>query len=134
MARISANLASEFYVASLLNRLEHTVTLTLGNTKEIDLLVSNSEGKKVSIDVKGLKNTTNWVVNPKLKRKDHFYVLVCYKNKFHQVDLSPEVFVIPSLEIDKLLTEWVGQPGVTGIKYSNVKNSKYKDAWHFLFK
>ena len=36
---INTNLASEFYVASLLFRLGYAVTITLGHTKEIDLIV-----------------------------------------------------------------------------------------------
>jgi hypothetical protein len=110
------------------------VTLTLGNTKEIDLLVSNEEGKKVSIDVKGLKNTTNWVINPKLKRKDHFFVLVCFKNKFLNLTAVPEVFVVPSLEIDKILESWAGRPDVHCVNYSKIRKTDYKDRWDLLFK
>jgi len=83
--RSSSNLAAEFYVASLLYRMGYTATLTLGHTKEIDIMVYDESAKRtVTIDVKGLKNTTNWVMPSERKlsvRPTHFYALVTFKNK-----------------------------------------------------
>lgn len=127
----NTNLASEFYIASLLFRLGYTVTITLGHTKEIDLIVANEDGKKISIDVKGLIGKTNWPIKPKLIRKDHFYVLVTYIDKFSDLKVVPEVFIIPSQEIKTFITEWENRQGVA---YKTLRNSKYKDAWDLLFK
>jgi len=44
----NTNLATEYCIASLLFRLGYNVTITLGHTKEIDLIVTNSAGKKIS--------------------------------------------------------------------------------------
>ena len=128
------NLASEFYIASQLYRLGYVAAITLGHTKEIDLLVAHPDGKIITIDVKGLKDTTNWPLQPKLKSKGHFYILVNYKNKLGDLSFYPEVFVIPSLEVDNLLSSWAGKPEVKCIEYKDIKNSKYKDAWELLFK
>ena len=128
------NLASEFYIASQLYRLGYVAAITLGHTKEIDLLVAHPNGKIITIDVKDLKDATNWSLQPKLKNKDHFYILVNYKNKLGDLSFHPEVFVIPSLEVDNLLSSWTGKPKVTCIEYKDVKNSRYKDAWELLFK
>jgi len=135
-SRQDANLPAEFYVASQLFRLGHTVTITLGHTKEIDLIVVHSDGRTITIDVKGLKNTTNWPINPKLEKEDHFFVLVSYLNKFGDLNIHPDVFVVPSLEIKSLLTPWSGKAHVKqkGVRYRDVKNSKYKNAWELLFK
>ena len=130
----NTNLASEFYVASQLYRLGYVATITLGHTKEIDLLVAHPDGRVITIDVKGLKNTTNWPLQPKLKSKAHFYILVNYKNKLGDLSFYPEVFVIPSLEVDNVLSPWAGKPEVTCVEYKNIRNSKYKDAWELLFK
>lgn len=131
----NTNLASEFYVASQLFRLGYVVTVTLGHTKEIDLIVAHPDGRTVTIDVKGLKNTTNWPLKPKLKNKDnHFYVLVSYHNKFGDLTSHPDVFVIPALEVETLLQPWSGKPDVTCVGYKDMKESKYKDAWDLLFK
>jgi hypothetical protein len=137
MARDKAentNLASEFYVASQLFRLGYVVTITLGHTKEIDLIVAHPDGRTITIDVKGLKNTTNWPLKPILKSKNHFYVLVSYRNKFGNLQSPPDVFIIPSLEVENMLTPWTGRPDVKCVGYRKIKNSKYKDGWHLLFK
>jgi len=129
----NTNLASEFFVASQLFRLGYNVTITLGHTKEIDLYVADSDGKVVTIDVKGLKNTTNWPVKFKQPKKNHYFVFVTYLNKFSELDIEPEVFVIPSVRMRKLIGQWAGNPDVTAVGYSRLKNSKYKNAWQLLF-
>lgn len=129
----NTNLASEFYVASQLLRLGYVVTVTLGHTKEIDLIVAHPDGRTITIDVKGLKNTTNWPLTPKLKRKDHFYVLVSYLNKFDDLNSQPDIFVIPSLEVENVLSLWSGRSDVKCVNYHGIKDSKYKNAWNKLF-
>jgi hypothetical protein len=127
----NTNLASEFYIASLLFRLGYSVTITLGHTKEIDLIVTNKNSKKISVDVKGLGGKTNWPIKPKLISEDHFYVLVTYLNKFRNLEVVPEVYIIPSLQVRDLITDWTTRSGIT---YKDLKNSRFKDAWHLLFK
>ncbi len=129
----NTNLAAEFYIASQLFRLGYVVTITLGHTKEIDLIVAHPDGRTCTIDVKGLKNTTNWPLNPKLKKKGHFFILVSYLNKFDQVDKMPDVFIVPSLRVGRLLTKWAGRPEVTCVGYNKLRNSNFKNAWHLLF-
>ena len=125
--------ASEFYVASQLSRLGYIVTLTSGQTKKIDLIVTHPDGRKITIDVKGLKNKTNWPIQLKYIREDHFFILVSYLSKFEYLSLSPEIFVIPSMQMKSLLGNWSGKPMVEAIGYSTVRNSKFKDAWNLLF-
>ena len=100
----STNLAAEFFVASQLHRLGYIVTLTLGNTKEVDLLVAHPDGRTITIDTKGLKNKTNLPITPKLIRSTHFFALVSYLNRFEDTEFQPEVFIVPSTEISKVLT------------------------------
>ena len=130
----NTNLAAEFYVASQLFRMGLTVTLTLGHTKEIDLMVAHPDGRTVTIDVKGLKNKTNWPIKPKLISKSHFFVLVSYINKFKNVEVQPEVFVVPSTQLKALLHGWSGRPDITAVGYTHVKGGRFKDAWPLLFK
>lgn len=138
----STNLAAEFFVASQLNRYGYTVTLTLGNTKEIDLIVANPNRKEdfVTVDVKGLKNKTNWPVARKRGRANHFFILVAYVDEFNNLARFPEVYVVPSLHMRKpLLGNWSSKKQhkmkQTCVGYSNIKkHRKYKDAWHLLFK
>lgn len=48
-----SNLAAEFHVASCLLRLGYLLSLTLGNTKEIDLRAHHPDGWTATIDAKG---------------------------------------------------------------------------------
>lgn len=73
---------------------------------------------------------TNWPLNLKLIREDHFYILVTHKDKFNDLNTIPEVYIIPSKEIGSLVTNWKNRSGVT---YKKLKNSKYKNAWDLLF-
>ena len=129
----TTNLAAEFFVASQLFRLGHTVTITLGNTKQVDLVVTHVDGRTVTIDTKGLKNTTNWPLTPKLIRDTHFYVLVSFRNRFSSLAQAPDVFVIPSTELHTVLEPWSNHPHVTCVDYYTVRKAAFKDAWHLLF-
>jgi hypothetical protein len=129
----ATNLASEFFVASQLIRLGCTVTITLGHTKEIDLLVERPDGETFTVDVKGLRNKTEWPLQPKRQRQDHFYVLVSYLNKFGDVDVQPEVYIVPSLGVESLLSIWGGEASMRGMSYKRMKEeTAYQDAWHLL--
>ena len=129
----TTNLAAEFHVASQLLRLGYIATVTLGNTKEIDLIVAHPDGRTVTIDSKGLKNTTNWPLNPKLVRDTHFFALVCYRNRLTKLDFHPEVFIVPSVQVHSVLSRWSGRPDISCVGYSKLRNSQYKEAWHLLF-
>ncbi len=130
-----ASLAAEFHVAECLVRQGYAVSLTLAKEKEVDLAAHHPDGRTVTIDAKGLKNTTNWPVRPRRRSPQHFYALVCYRNRFANLDVAPEVFIVPSTQIDSLLGLWAhaSRPDQTAIGYNRVKNSRYRDAWHLLF-
>lgn len=128
----SANLAAEFFVASQMFRVGLGVTITLGNTKEVDLVALRPDGSSVTVDVKGLKNTTNWVVKRERRAADHFFILVSYRNHFSVPTAAPECFIIPSVQIDDVLSQWSGLPEVTCVPYASVKNSDFREAWPLL--
>jgi hypothetical protein len=54
------NLASEFYVMSLLHRLGFDAHLTLGNKKSVDIVVVHGPGDSVTIDVKAVAGKMDW--------------------------------------------------------------------------
>jgi hypothetical protein len=105
-------------------------------------MVLHDDGRKISIDTKGLKNKTNWPITVKLKRPDHFFILVAYVDQFESLEHFPEVFVIPSLEMrPPLLGNWSSRKqhkmSKTCVGYRRLRdfaNGKYKDAWHLLFR
>lgn len=148
MAREDANLASEFYVASQLFRLElprlgKVATITLGQAKQIDLVVTDPRkpGRTVTIDLKGLKRKDNWPIGELssiLRRRDHFYVLISYLDRFSELGVQPDAFIIPSMmkgipSIERIVSPWSGRPDLKCVGYRTVKGSKYENAWHLLF-
>lgn len=63
----NTNLASEYYVLSMLYRLGVNAYMTQGNKKSVDILIK--KGKKIiTIDVKGLQGTTCFPVDNLKKR------------------------------------------------------------------
>ncbi len=90
----NTNLASEYYVLSMLYRVGANAYLTLGNKKSVDIIVDNNN-QLLSIDVKGLKGTTgfpfdNWVK----KEKTHFLVFVSFLNKINNPQIVPETYIV----------------------------------------
>ncbi len=55
MTKYNSNLASEFYLPSMLHRLSADEALTLGNKKVVDIIFVNDDGTTTFIDVKGLE-------------------------------------------------------------------------------
>ena len=79
MSGYNTNLASEFYVLSVLHRLGADANLTLGNKKSVDIAVVKDAGKSITVDVKGLAGKTSWPVdNVKQAKRSHYLVFVSY--------------------------------------------------------
>ncbi|SFU63462.1 hypothetical protein SAMN05216417_11162 [Nitrosospira multiformis] len=126
----NTNLASEFYVLSVLHRLGANATLTFGNKKSVDIAVIRSEGNAVTVDVKGLAGTTSWPVdNVKAATPSHFLVFVCYNGKINQASTSPDVWVMPSAVLEPFV--YVSPKGRRVVQRATLRNKGaiYKDAW-----
>jgi hypothetical protein len=116
----STNLAAEYHVLSMLYRMGADAYLTLGNKKAVDIVV-HRKGKTLTIDVKGLRDRTCWPVdNWTKKSKDHFLVFVCFRGKIDDASIQPEVYIVPSLEMDKAHPEFEGK----SLVYVNPKGNR----------
>jgi len=117
---INTNLASEYYVLSMLYRLGFNAFLTLGNKKSVDIIIDH-EGETVTIDVKGLKGTTNFPIDnwTKIDSK-HFLVFVSFLNDIQNPAVVPEVYVVPSTRIEEKFQELNGESMV----YENPKKNR----------
>lgn len=71
---------------------------------------------------------------PKRCSRSHFYVFVAYHNRFGDLASMPEVYIVPSLEIDSLLARWAGNPQQTCVDYRRIKGTAFRDAWSLLMK
>jgi len=129
----NTNLASEFYVLSTLHRLGLDAVLTLGNKKSVDLAVVRDAGDSVTVDVKGLAGKTAWPVdNVKDAKKQHFLVFVCYCGKIREVDVSPEVWVIPSTNLAPFVYHAPGGRKVVQRSKLLQEATKFRNAWHLI--
>lgn len=67
--------AAQFAVASELCKRDYQVALTMGNHPAADLMAISPKGVPFSVDVKGLRSPTTWLVRRKRSIKNLFYVL-----------------------------------------------------------
>lgn len=138
----NTNLASEFYVLSMLYRLGINAHLTLGNKKSVDIVIEN--GKKIiTIDVKGMIGKTIFLMDNFTKEaNNHYFVFVTYLGKINDYSIIPEVYIVPSNDINKeqklLNNETLlyinNKKNRRGVSYSKIKklSKKYKDRWDYL--
>lgn len=124
----TTGLAAEYQVMSCLIRKGYEVYLTVGNKKKTDIRVICPENNKVwSIDVKAVRGYSSLVVNNVKASADHIIVFAIYNDKFEQVEYMPELFVVPSLEVDSITSLFKKEKRV-------MKNAllKYKSKWSYL--
>ena len=96
--KTNTGIASEFLVAGELARRGYNVTLTLGNTKAIDLLIEK-DGKLIPIQVKGMQRKKSICWNLSLSKiLDHSitYVLVNLNSDTLE---QPEYFILTEAEV-----------------------------------
>lgn len=98
--KTNTGIASEFLVAGELARRGYNVTMTLGNTKAIDLLIEK-DGSLIPVQVKGMqrKKSICWNISlTKIKGQSIMYVLV---NLNADTFDHPEFFVLTEKEVIK---------------------------------
>lgn len=102
----NTGIAAEYFVLSQLYRLGVEAYISQGNKKSIDIRVINSKGNPISIDVKSVRGYSSLVVNNVVSKKDHFVVFVVFNNKFEQLEIFPDVFIVPSRDVLKVRDEF----------------------------
>ena len=122
-------LASEFYVLSALLRNSVDAYITLGNQKKVDIVVNN-KGVAMTIDVKGLKSSGDFVIGNYFESKDdknHFYIFVYYSN-FENVKENPELYVVPATEISAIVKERESVNNVSIVSLREKYSNDFSDA------
>ncbi|MBU6332563.1 MAG: hypothetical protein KGQ80_09145 [Bacteroidetes bacterium] len=131
--KYNTNLASEYYVISMLHRLGASAVLTVGNKKSVDILIFKNHDL-IQIDVKGIAGKTLWPLdNFRGAVKNRFLILVSYLGKIKNHDLSPEVYIIRSDKVEKFIYK-NPKGNRKGIQLSEMRKNgiKYRNAWHFF--
>jgi hypothetical protein len=135
MSRYDTNLAAEFHVLSMLHRMGFDATLTLGNKKSVDIVVTLRTGRAVTIDVKGLAGTTGWPVdNLKRGSHNHFIVFVCFAGRIGDPLATPQVYVVPSHSVARLIYKAPGGRKLVRLSSLQGTGSRFRDAWRILRK
>ncbi len=131
----ATNLASEFYVLSVLYRLGFDASLTLGNKKAVDIVVVLDEGRAVTIDVKAVAGRNDWLLGNRdlPDAPGHFVVLVSYEGAFADAARPPRLWVFPAAELRPFVKVAEGQ----GLRYVSRKTileraAELENAWHLL--
>ncbi len=133
MGSYDTNLASEFYVLSVLHRIGAEPSLTLANKKAIDIYVAISPDEFITIDVKGVAGRYDWPATNvrETKRKNHFYVLVSFEGNIQDPSILPSAWIIPGNRISNFIKRYKTR---TNISRALVKNegSEYRNAWDLI--
>ena len=125
----TTGMVSEFYVLSVLLRCGINANLTLGNQKKVDIIVNN-KGVAMTIDVKGLKSSGDFIIGNYMESKDdknHFYIFVYYSN-FENVKENPELYVVPATEISAIVKERESVNNVSIVSLREKYSKYFSDA------
>lgn len=144
ISKILAGVAGEYYVAAELSKRGYIASITLRNTKGVDILCSNYEtSKAVGIQVKTNSGSKrSWILSQKAENyfaDNLFYVFVNLNNNLEY----PTFFIVPSKIVSKYCDEshkrWLETPGKrvkthTDNPIRNFKDTegKYLNRWDLI--
>jgi hypothetical protein len=129
------NLASEFYVMSMLHRLGLNANLTLGNQKAVDIVVVRAPGDVITIDVKAVAGSVDWLVgSPEPQaRAGHYVVLLTYDGKLADWQYRPRAWVLPHNDFLPLVKSAKAPSTMRFVSRSIVtKLTRYAENWELL--
>ncbi|MBK7812544.1 MAG: hypothetical protein IPI50_15190 [Saprospiraceae bacterium] len=136
MKGYNTNLASEYYVLSMLYRQGFDSYITLGNKKGIDIILNLNNEKQLTIDVKGLQGTTLFPldnVDDQADKPNHFVVFLSFLNKMSDPLLLPEIYVLPHNVLKELMYH-NPKGNRKGINLSMLRSNAvaYRNNWEIL--
>jgi len=134
LTSILAGVSGEYFVAAELSRRGFIASISLRNTRGIDILVTNQEGSKsFTIQCKtSQKKNKKWVLSDKSETffsENHFYVFVSLGN----LEEQPDFHIVPSKVVAETISkshrEWLNSLGKSGQKRndSSMRNFLDKD-------
>jgi len=132
----NTNLASEFYVMSVLFRLGLAANLTLGNKKAVDIVVVRKAGDAVTVDVKAVAGKMDWLAGSSGEsepRKRHFVVLLSYEGHFPDLTHVPRAWILPHVEYLRLVrTASTGTMRYLSRRQVLSDMNRYENAWRLI--
>ena len=95
--------AAKFYVLSVLHRMGLDATLTFSQDDNVDITIVQESGRALTIDVKTLTGSRDWQI-AQFRARDHHYVVFVWYPSTEPPTIQPEVYIIASERLDKLVT------------------------------
>lgn len=100
-------LASKFYVLSVLHRLGADATLTFSQSDNVDITVVLESGNALTVDIKTLTGPMEWPVGDFRARAGHFLAFVWYPTSANP-NIPPNVYIVASEQLRGFLNHHVG--------------------------
>lgn len=131
VAPLLAGIAAEYFVAAELSRRGLVASLTLRNTRGIDVLASGTNASKVvGIQVKGSQSKTQWLLNQKAEEfigRSLFYVFV----RLNRSGGHPDFYIVPSRKVARITrrghAKWLATPGRRGQRHRDTPMRVFKE-------
>jgi|SRR6185503_4046343 len=127
-----SGIAGEYFVAAELSRRGYVASITLRNTRGIDILASNSDAtRSVGIQVKTKQGRgAEWMLNQKVETldlaKNLFFVFVC----LNDLD-GPDYYIVPRKTVITYArdhhAEWLRTPRRDGGAHRDSTMRKFRD-------
>jgi hypothetical protein len=141
---VLTGVAGEYFVAAELSRRGYIASISLRNTRGIDILATNQDStRSVTIQCKtSQKKLKRWVLSDKSEAfvsSTHFYVFVL----LGIAEERPQYHVVPSRDVANCLKadhkKWINTPGKDGRKHVDNpvrvfadKDDEYLERWDLL--
>jgi hypothetical protein len=135
-------IAGEYFVAAELSRRGYIASLTLRNTRGVDILASNLDAtRSVGIQVKATQDRTRpWILNARVevdKATNLFFVFLRLNGLS-----APDYYVVPRQDVSRQVAEghkrWLEGPGSRGQRRVDnpirqfMPAEDYRDNWALL--
>ena len=97
------DLAAKFHVLSVLHRLGAEANLALSHPDGVDITILGKGGQAITIDVKTVEGTGEWLVDRFSARKHHYVVVVEFTSRTADPSVAPNVYVVASEQLRRFL-------------------------------
>ena len=138
-----AGVAGEYFVAAELSRRGYIASISLRNTRGIDILATNAAASRsVTIQCKTSQSRNVWMLSDKCESfhsENHFYVFVALGDPLER----PRYHVVPSVAVAKHVRDdhsnWLARPGRHGqahvdnpVRNFHDRANEYLERWDLL--
>ncbi len=133
---VLAGVSGEYFVTAELSKQGYIASITLRNTKGIDILCSNSDSTKtIGIQVKTNSGSNrNWILNQKAENYFAVNLFYVFVNLNHNLN-HPDYFIVPSKVVanycKKSHSKWLNTPGRKGQKHKDNPIRSFNDIEEF---